>query len=104
MKRLALVSLIAAGALTWPFLLRAQQSAMPVIGVLTTASAASRSNDQFAAFYRGLGDAGYVENRNVTIEYRWANDDYTRLPALAAELIALRVAVIVPAGGHVSGL
>jgi putative tryptophan/tyrosine transport system substrate-binding protein len=104
MRRLALVSLIAAGALTWPLLLRAQQPAMPVIGVLTTASAASRSNDQFAAFYRGLGDAGYVENRNVTIEYRWANDDYTRLPALAAELIGLPVAVIVAAGGHVSAL
>ena len=104
MRRLAFVSLIAAGTLTWPLIPRAQQPAMPVIGVLTTASAASRSNDQFAAFYRGLADAGYAEGKNVTIEYRWANDDYTRLPALAAELIALRVAVIVAAGGHVSAL
>lgn len=104
MRQLAFVSLIAAGTLTWPLIPRAQQPAMPVIGVLTTASVASRSNDQFAAFYRGLADAGYAEGKNVTIEYRWANDDYTRLPALAAELIALRVAVIVAAGGHVSAL
>ena len=77
---------------------------MPVIGFLTTASASSRSGDQLAAFHRGLQEAGYVENRNVSIEYRWADDDYSRLPVLAAELARLRVAVIVAAGGHVSAL
>jgi putative ABC transport system substrate-binding protein len=77
---------------------------MPVIGILSTASATSRGGDQFAAFYRGLVEAGYIENQNVKIEYRWANDDYSRLPVLAAELVRLRVAVIVAAGGHVSAL
>ena len=99
-----LISLIAAGAVTWPLPLNAQQPAMPVIGILSTASATSRGGEQFAAFDRGLREAGYIENQNVKIEYRWANDDYSRLPALAAELVRLRVAVIVAAGGHVSAL
>ena len=104
MRRFALVSLIAAVVLTLSLPLRAQQPAMPVIGFLTTASASSRSGDQLAAFHLGLQEAGYVENRNVLIEYRWAEDDYSRLPVFAAELTRLRVAVIVAAGGHVSAL
>ena len=67
-----------------------------------TASATARGGEQFAAFDRGLREAGYVESQNVKIEYRWANDDYSRLPALAAELVRLRVTVIVAAGGDVS--
>jgi|SRR5579862_213559 len=104
MRHLALIALIAIGAVTWPPALNAQQTAMPLIGVLSTASPGSRDGDQFTAFYRGLREAGYVENQNLKIEYRWAQDDYARLPALAAELIGLRVAVIVAAGGHVSAL
>src|SRR5215831_14196439 len=104
MRRLALVSLIVAAALTLPFPLRAQQPTLPVIGFLTTASASSRNSDQVVAFFRGLQEAGYIENQNVKIEYRWANDDYSRLPALAEELAHLKVAVIVAAGGHVSAL
>jgi putative ABC transport system substrate-binding protein len=104
MRRLALISLVAALAVTWPLPLNAQQPAMPVIGILTTASATSRGGEQFAAFYRGLREAGYIENQNVRIEYRWADNDYSRLPALAADLVRLRVAVIVAAGGHVSAL
>jgi putative tryptophan/tyrosine transport system substrate-binding protein len=104
MRRLALTSLIAAGAVTWLLPLSAQQPAMPVIGILSTASVGSRGGEQFAAFYRGLGEAGYIESQNVTIEYRWADDDYARLPALAAELVHLPVAVLVAAGGHVSAL
>ena len=104
MRRFALVSLITAVALNLPLPLRAQQPAMPVIGFLTTASASARSGDQLAAFHLGLQEAGYVENRNVLIEYRWAEDDYSRLPVFAAELTRLRVAVIVAAGGHVSAL
>jgi putative ABC transport system substrate-binding protein len=104
MKRFLLVSLIAAVAVTWPLPLNAQQSGMPVIGILSTASATSRGGEQFAAFDRGLREAGYIENQNVTIEFRWAYDDYSRLPALAADLVRLRVAVIVAAGGHVSAL
>ena len=108
MRCRALILLIAAtaatGAVTWPLRLNAQQPTISLIGVLSTASASSRGGDQFVAFYRGLGEAGYTENQNVKIEYRWADDDYTRLPGLAAELIGLRVAVIVAAGGHVSAL
>jgi putative ABC transport system substrate-binding protein len=104
MKRLALISLIAAGAVAWPLPLGAQQPAMPVIGVLSSASAGLRTGEQFAAFDRGLREAGYIEGQNVRIEYRWANDDYARLPALAGELVRLRVAVIVAAGGQVSAL
>jgi putative ABC transport system substrate-binding protein len=104
MRRFALISLIGVGALTLPLPLSAQQPAMPIIGYLTTATASSRDTDQIAAFYRGLQEAGYVENQNVKIEYRWANDDYSRLPVLAEELARLHVAVIVAAGGHVSAL
>src|ERR1700687_906654 len=104
MRRLELMSLIAAGAVTWPLALSAQQPAMPVIGILSSASAVLRDGEQFAAFHRGLRETGYVDGQNVTIEYRWADDDYARLPALAAELVRLRVAVIVAAGGHVAAL
>jgi putative ABC transport system substrate-binding protein len=104
MRRFALASLIAAVALNLPLPLSAQQPAMPVIGFLSTASASARSGDQLAAFHLGLQEAGYVENRNVLIEYRWAEDDYSRLPVLAAELARLQVAVIVAAGGHVTAL
>jgi putative tryptophan/tyrosine transport system substrate-binding protein len=104
MRQLALVSLIAAGALTMPLPLWAQQSTVPVIGFLTTASASSRDSDQVVAFFRGLQEAGFVENQNVKIEYRWANDDYSRLTVFAEELVRLQVKVIVAAGGHVSAL
>jgi putative ABC transport system substrate-binding protein len=81
----------------------AQSPSRPVIGFLNSGSAGSRG-EQFAAFDRGLGEAGYVDGQNVTIEYRWANDDYGRLPALAAELVRLPVAVVVAGGGPVSAL
>ena len=78
---------------------------MQVIGILSSASAVFRDGEQFAAFDCGLKGAGYTEGENVTIEeYRWANDDYGRLPALATELARLPVAVIVAAGGQVSAL
>jgi putative ABC transport system substrate-binding protein len=104
MRWLALISLVAAGALTKPFPLSAQQAAMPVIGVLSSASAELRDGEQFAAFHSGLKEAGYVNGQNITIEYRWANDDYARLPALAKELVDRKIAVLVAAGGTVSAL
>src|SRR5712691_9358746 len=104
MRRLRLLSLIISGILAWSLPLHAQTSATPVIGFLTTASPASRGGEQLAAFHSGLREAGYTEDQNVKIEYRWASDDYSRLPVLAAELVGLRVAVIVAAGGHVSAL
>jgi putative ABC transport system substrate-binding protein len=74
-----------------------------VIGILNSGSPESLG-EQFVAFHRGLREAGYVDGQNVTIECRWANDDYERLPALAKELVDRKVAVLVAAGGRVSAL
>ena len=84
--------------------LAAQQPPRRLIGFLTTASPASRGGEQLAAFHNGLRQEGYSEGQNVRIEYRWASDDYSLLRVLAKELVDLRVAVIVAAGGHVSAL
>jgi putative tryptophan/tyrosine transport system substrate-binding protein len=81
----------------WPLAARAQQPVMPVIGYLSSESLDSRSELQ-AAFHRGLGDTGYVEGRNVAIEYRWAQSHYDRLPALAVELVRRQVTVIIADG------
>jgi putative tryptophan/tyrosine transport system substrate-binding protein len=104
MRRLELIALIVAGATTWPLSLSAQRLPTPVIGVLSSASAGMRDGDQFAAFDRGLKEASFVDGDNVKIEYCWANDNYARLPVLAKELVDLKVAVIVAAGGQVSAL
>jgi putative ABC transport system substrate-binding protein len=103
-KRLGPVSLIASAMLAWSLPLHAQNFAVPVIGFLSTASPASRGGEQLAAFHGGLRQEGYTEGQNVRIEYRWANDDYSLLRVLAKELVALQVAVVVAAGGHVSAL
>jgi putative ABC transport system substrate-binding protein len=75
-----------------------QQSAMPVIGYLGSSSFERSAGGSLLNFKRGLAETGYVEGRNVTIEYRWADDHYERLPALAVELVKRRVAVLVAAG------
>jgi putative tryptophan/tyrosine transport system substrate-binding protein len=103
MTRCALGLLIAAAAVAWPLASNAQQPAMPVIGFLNSASTGAQEA-QYAAFYRGLKEAGYVDGQTVTIEYREADNHYDRLPALAADLVRRRVSVLVAAGGPVAAL
>jgi putative tryptophan/tyrosine transport system substrate-binding protein len=97
MRRREFVTLLS-GVAAWPLVARSQQSAMPVIGYLGSSSFERSAGTSLLNFKRGLGETGYVEDRNVTIEYRWADDHYERLPALAVELVKRRVAVLVAAG------
>jgi putative ABC transport system substrate-binding protein len=97
MRRREFITLLS-GAATWPLAVRAQQPAVPIIGFLNP-----QSPEGFAGPMRGLRqglkEAGYVEGENLTVEYRWANSQIERLPALAADLVRRRVAVIVTTGG-----
>jgi len=91
------------GTATWPLMARAQQPKTPVIGFLSSGS--QRSDVwRLVAFRRGLGEIGYVDGRNVVSEFRWADEQYDRLPALAAELARSQPAVIVAAGGPAAAL
>lgn len=101
MRRREFITLIGGGTI-WPLAVHSQQSAMPVIGFLSGSSLAERGSF-LAAWRHGLSEAGYIENTNVAIEYRWADGQYERLPALAADLVKEAVSVMA-AGDGVSAL
>jgi len=103
MRRREFSILLVSTAATWPLPLGAQQKAMPVIGVMSGRSPED-SSYVVAAFRQGLAEAGFVEGQNIAIEFRWVQGDYSRLPALATELVSRKPAVLVAVGGDVSAI
>jgi putative tryptophan/tyrosine transport system substrate-binding protein len=104
MRRRAFIALLGGAAASWPLAARAEKTAMPVVGFLSSRSA-DESEHLVAAFRSGLQtEGGYVEGQNVAIQYRWAEGQYDRLPELVADLVRRGIAVIVSAGGEPSAL
>ena len=102
-RRREFITLLGAAGAAWPRAGRAQQPSMPVVGFLHPSSPEPFGHI-VNGFRRGLNDSGFVEGQNVAIEYRWARGEYSRLPALAAELVQRRVRVILAGGGEVGAL
>src|ERR1700736_5505169 len=100
MRRRDFIAAFGSAAAVWPLAARAQHQAAPVVGFLHPTSPEALAGAPANGFRRGLTDTGFVGRKNVTIEYRWARGQYDRLAALAAELVLLRVRVIVAGGGE----
>src|SRR5215475_1058715 len=97
MSRREFIALLGGAAAAWPLTARAQRPALPLVGHLDITTAAARANRVFA-LRQGLSEAGLIEGRNVAIEFRWAEDQPDRLPAMAADLVRRQVAVMVVSG------
>ena len=102
MRRRELITILGGAATVWPFVTFAQP-AVPIIGFLSSRSPADTTT-LVAAFRNGLGEAGYIEGKNIAVEYRWADGQYDRLPALVADLVQRGVALLVTTGGEPSAL
>ena len=97
MRRREFITLIGGAAAAWPLAARAQQAAVPVVGFLNPTTPEALA-EPMRGLRQGLKDAGYVEGENLTIEYRWADNQAERLPAMATELVRRRVSLIVATG------
>src|SRR5262247_4109650 len=102
-RRREFITRLGGAAAMWPLGARAQQAGMPVVGFLSGRSPAD-SVAEIGGFHRGLAETGFIEGKNVAIQFRRADGHYDRLPALASELVGERVAVIAAVGGGASGL
>ncbi|HKQ87304.1 MAG TPA: hypothetical protein VJS43_11125, partial [Candidatus Acidoferrales bacterium] len=103
MRRREFIALLGSGVAGWPLAARAQQPAMPVIGFLHGASPGPYARF-LLGFHHGLKETGYTAGENVAVEYRWAENHYDRLPALAADLVDRHVTVIAAAGSTPAAL